>query len=405
MAKFAWEGKTRSGQAQKGEMEAPNEAAVAATLRRQGVMPGKIKEAGKGVNMEIKIPGFGGKITTKDLVVFTRQFATMIDAGLPLVQCLDILGRQQDKQIFKDILVQVKESVESGSTFADALKKHPKAFDNLFVNLVAAGEVGGILDTILNRLAAYLEKAHKLKKQVKSAMTYPATIVGIAVVVISVILLFVIPAFEKMFADFGSALPMPTQIVIAISNFIQDYIVAIILGVIVLIVAVKKIYATKKGCDFIDDMLLKLPIFGMLLRKVAVAKFTRTLGTMISSGVPILDGLEIVAKTAGNRTIEKAIYQVKQSISEGKTIAEPLEKSGVFPPMVCQMIAVGEQSGSIDTMLNKIADFYDDEVDDAVGNLTAMMEPMLMLFLGTTVGGLVIAMYLPIFKIAGTVGG
>jgi type IV pilus assembly protein PilC len=405
MAKFAWEGKTRSGQAQKGEMEAPNETAVAAALRRQGVMPGKIKAAGKGLDMEIKLPGFGGKITTKDLVIFTRQFATMIDAGLPLVQCLDILGRQQEKKIFKDILVQVKESVESGSTFAEALKRHPKAFDNLFVNLVAAGEVGGILDTILNRLAAYLEKAQKLKQQVKSAMTYPTTIVGIALVVISVILIFVIPAFEKMFADFGQALPLPTQVVINLSNFVQDYIVAIILGIIILIFAVKKIYATDKGHDFIDDKLLKLPIFGILLRKVAVAKFTRTLGTMISSGVPILDGLEIVAKTAGNRTIEKAIYRVKQSISEGKTIAEPLEKSGVFPPMVCQMIAVGEQSGSIDTMLNKIADFYDDEVDDAVGNLTAMMEPMLMLFLGTTVGGLVIAMYLPIFKIAGTVGG
>ena len=405
MAKFSWEGKTRSGQVQKGEMEAPDEAAVAAALRRQGVMPGKIKEAGKGLDMEIKLPGFGGKVTTKDLVVFTRQFATMIDAGLPLVQCLDILGRQQDKKIFKDMLVQVKESVESGSTFADALKKHPKAFDNLFVNLVAAGEVGGILDTILNRLAAYLEKAQKLKKKVKSAMTYPATVVGIAVIVIAVILMFVIPAFEKMFADFGSALPVPTQIVINLSNFVQNYIVAIIGAIILLVFIIKKIYATEKGRDFIDDKVLKLPVFGILLRKVAVAKFTRTLGTMISSGVPILDGLEIVAKTAGNRTIEKAIYKVKQSISEGKTIAEPLEKSGVFPPMVCQMIAVGEQSGSIDTMLNKIADFYDDEVDDAVGNLTAMMEPMLMLFLGTTVGGLVIAMYLPIFKIAGTVGG
>ncbi len=405
MAKFAWEGRTRTGQTQKGEMEAPNEAAVGAALRRQGLMPGKIKEAGKGLDMEIKLPGFGGKVTTKDLVIFTRQFATMIDAGLPLVQCLDILGQQQEKKIFKDMLVQVKESVESGSTFADALKKHPKAFDNLFVNLVAAGEVGGILDTILNRLAAYLEKAQKLKKKVKSAMTYPATIVGIALVVISVILMYVIPAFEKMFADFGGALPAPTQIVINISNFVRDYILVIIGAIIVMIFALKKIYSTEKGRDFIDDKMLKVPVFGILLRKVAVAKFTRTLGTMISSGVPILDGLEIVAKTAGNRTIEKAIYKVKQSISEGKTIAEPLEKSGVFPPMVCQMIAVGEQSGSIDTMLNKIADFYDDEVDDAVGNLTAMMEPMLMLFLGTTVGGLVIAMYLPIFKLAGAAGG
>ena len=405
MAKFSWEGKNRTGQVQKGEMEAPNEAAVNAQLRRNGIMPTKVKERGKGLDVELKIPGFAPKITTKDLVVFTRQFATMIDAGLPLVQCLDILGRQQDNKTFKGILVNVKEAVESGSAFADALKKHPKAFDDLYVNLVAAGEVGGILDTILNRLAAYIEKALKLKKQVKSAMTYPTTIIGIAVLVIAVILVFVIPAFEKMFADFGGSLPMPTQIVINISNFIQKYILVIIAGIFLTIWGVKRIYRTKAGRAAIDKWALKVPVFGILIRKVAVAKFTRTLGTMISSGVPILDGLDIVAKTAGNKTVETAIYKVRQSISEGKTIAEPLEESGVFPPMVCQMIAVGEQSGAIDTMLNKIADFYDDEVDDAVSNLTAMMEPLLMLFLGTTVGGLVIAMYLPIFKLAGTVGG
>lgn len=405
MAKFAWEGKTRAGAAQKGEMEAPNQAAVTAALRRQGIMPSAIKERGKGLDVEIKIPGMEPRITTKDLVVFTRQFATMIDAGLPLVQCLDILGRQNDNKTFKKILVQVKEDVESGSTFADALKKHPKAFDELYVNLVAAGEVGGILDTILNRLAAYIEKALKLRKQIKGAMTYPATVVGIAFVVIAVILVFVIPAFESMFADFGGALPAPTQIVIDLSNFVQNYIVAIIIGIILAIYAFKRIYRTKAGRTRIDDWALRLPVFGPLIRKAAVAKFTRTLGTMISSGVPILDGLEIVAKTAGNKTVETAIYKVRQSISEGKTIAEPLEKSGVFPPMVCQMISVGEQSGAIDTMLNKIADFYDDEVDDAVAALTAMLEPMLMLFLGTTVGGLVIAMYLPIFQLAGTVGG
>lgn len=405
MAKFSWEGKNRTGQVQKGEMEAPNEAAVNAQLRRNGIMPTKVKERGKGLDVDLKIPGFAPKITTKDLVVFTRQFATMIDAGLPLVQCLDILGRQQDNKTFKGILVNVKEAVESGSTFADALKKHPKAFDDLYVNLVAAGEVGGILDTILNRLAAYIEKSLKLKKQVKSAMTYPTTIIGIAVLVIAVILVFVIPAFEKMFADFGGSLPMPTQIVINISNFIQKYILVIIAGIFITIWGVKRIYRSKAGRAAIDKWALKVPIFGILIRKVAVAKFTRTLGTMISSGVPILDGLDIVAKTAGNKTVETAIYKVRQSISEGKTIAEPLEESGVFPPMVCQMIAVGEQSGAIDTMLNKIADFYDDEVDDAVSNLTAMMEPLLMLFLGTTVGGLVIAMYLPIFKLAGTVGG
>jgi type IV pilus assembly protein PilC len=307
--------------------------------------------------MDLKIPGMTPKVTTKDLVVFTRQFATMIDAGLPLVQCLDILGKQQDNKTFKTILLKVKEDVESGSTFADALKKHPKAFDELYVNLVAAGEVGGILDTILNRLAAYIEKALKLKKQVKSAMTYPTTIIGIAVVVISVILVFVIPSFEKMFRDFGGELPMPTKVVIEISNFIQSYIVLIIGGIFFSIFAFKKTYANKRGREVIDAIALKLPIMGVLIRKVAVAKFTRTLGTMISSGVPILDGLDIVAKTAGNKTVEKAIYNVRQSISEGKTIAEPLEKSGVFPPMVCQMIAVGEQSGAIDTMLNKIADF------------------------------------------------
>ncbi|MBW2475590.1 MAG: type II secretion system F family protein [Deltaproteobacteria bacterium] len=405
MAQFNWEGTTRSGQVMKGVMEAPSEDAVKAQLRSQGIVPGNIKEAGKGLNMELKIPGFEPKVTTKDLVVFTRQFATMIDAGLPLVQCLDILSKQQDNKTFKKNLLQVKEDVESGSTFADALKKHPKAFDELYVNLVAAGEIGGILDTILNRLAAYIEKAMKLKKKVKSAMTYPATIVGIAVLVITVILVFVIPKFQSMFADFGQTLPLPTLVVIALSEFIQSYILVIIAGCFVTVWILKRIYRTPKGRLYMDTMFLKLPVMGVLIRKVAVAKFTRTLGTMVSSGVPILDGLDIVAKTAGNKIVENAIYKVAQSISEGKTIAEPLEKSGVFPPMVCQMIAVGEQSGSIDIMLNKIADFYDDEVDDAVGNLTAMMEPLLMLFLGTTVGGLVIAMYLPIFQLAGAVGG
>ncbi|MGK2907524.1 MAG: type II secretion system F family protein [Desulfuromonadales bacterium] len=405
MGKFAWEGTVKSGQILKGEMEGPTIEAVRSQLRRQGVAPGKIKERGKGFDMDITIPGFAPKVTTKALVIFTRQFATMIDAGLPLVQCLDILGKQQDNKTFKKILIQVKEDVESGSTFADSLKKHPKAFDSLYVNLVAAGEIGGILDTILNRLAAYIEKALKLRKKVKSAMTYPTTIVGIATLVVAVILIFVIPAFEKMFADFGGELPMPTQVVINLSNFIQSYILLIIGAGFAFVWILKRIYQTSKGRLYMDTLALKLPIMGILIRKVSVAKFTRTLGTMMSSGVPILDGLDIVARTAGNKVVENAIYEVARSISEGKTISEPLEKSGVFPPMVCQMIAVGEQSGSIDTMLNKIADFYDDEVDDAVGNLTAMMEPLLMLFLGTVVGGLVIAMYLPIFKLAGTVGG
>jgi len=405
MPKFAWEGRTKSGQEQKGEMEAPNAEAVAVTLRRQGITPGPIKQRGKGLDMEINLPGMQQKITTKDVVIFTRQFSTMIDAGLPLVQCLDILSSQQENKSFKKVLYDIKDSVESGSTFADSLKKHPKVFDNLYSNLVAAGEIGGILDTILQRLAAYMEKAMALRKKIKSAMTYPATIVGIAVIVIGVILIFVIPQFSTMFADFGQTLPMPTLIVIGISDFIQDYILVIIGGLIALKMGYTQLGKTKRGREVMDDIYLKLPVAGDLIRKASVAKFTRTLGTMLSSGVPILDGLDIVAKTAGNKTIEKAIYQVAQSISEGKTIAEPLEKSGVFPPMVCQMIAVGEQAGAVDTMLNKIADFYDDEVDDAVGNLTAMMEPLLMLFLGTTVGGLVIAMYLPIFKLAGAAGG
>jgi type IV pilus assembly protein PilC len=385
-------------------MDATSEGAVTASLRRQGIQVTGVK-AKSGLNGEINIKFLKPKIKLKDLVVFTRQFATMIDAGLPLVQCLEILSSQQDNPTFKDVLKKVKEDVEAGSTFAEALEKHPKAFNELYVNLVAAGEVGGILDTILNRLAVYIEKAQKLRKQVKSAMTYPATIVGIALVVIAVILIFVIPAFESMFADFGGALPVPTQIVINLSNFIQNYFILIVAAIFILIFVCKKIYNTKKGREIIDDWSLKLPIFGILIRKVAVAKFASTMATMISSGVPILDGLEIVRKTAGNKTIEKAIANVRTSISEGKTIAEPLTASGVFPAMVCQMIAVGEQAGALDTMLSKIADFYDDEVDESVNALTSMMEPLLMLFLGVTVGGLVIAMYLPIFKLAGAAGG
>ncbi|WP_136513063.1 type II secretion system F family protein [Geomonas edaphica] len=407
MAKFDWEARSKAGNVQKGVMEAASAAMVEAQLKRYGFTSITVKEAGKGLSMELKIPGLGGpkKIETKDLVVFTRQFATMIDSGLPLVQCLDILSNQQENKTFKDILVKVKESVESGSTFADALAKHPKAFDQLYVNLVAAGEVGGILDTILARLAAYIEKAMKLKKQVKGAMVYPLTILSIAVIVVGVILIFVIPTFAKMFADFGGDLPAPTKVVIALSNFLVKYIVVIIAIMFGIKYAIGKYYDTANGRKVLDAFALKAPIAGPLIRKVAVAKFTRTLGTMISSGVPIMDGLEIVAKTAGNKVVEEAIYKVRQSISEGKTIAEPLAECGVFPPMVVQMISVGEATGAMDAMLNKIADFYDDEVDDAVGALTAMMEPLLMVFLGTTVGGLVVAMYLPIFKLAGAVGG
>jgi len=404
MPKYNWEARSRSGSVQKGVMEASGAALVEAQLKKYGLTGITVTEEGK--KLEVRLPGFGGhKVDTKDLVVFTRQFATMIDSGLPLVQCLDILASQQENKTFKNILYKVKESVESGSTFADSLGKHPKAFDELFVNMVAAGEVGGILDTILNRLAAYIEKAMKLKKRIKGAMVYPATIMSIAIIVVGVILVFVIPTFAKMFADFGGELPAPTRIVIGLSDFCKKYILVMIAAGIGIRYAVAKYYATPKGRKAIDGFLLKTPIVGPLIRKVAVAKFTRTLGTMISSGVPIMDGLEIVAKTAGNKIVEEAIYRVRQAISEGKTMAEPLAACGVFPPMVVQMISVGEATGAMDTMLNKIADFYDDEVDDAVSALTSMMEPLLMVFLGTTVGGLVIAMYLPIFKIAGTVGG
>lgn len=405
MPKFNWEARTKTGGSQKGTIEANSVEVVESQLKKYGFTNISIKAESKGFGF--KLPGLGGgkKIETKDLVVFTRQFATMIDSGLPLVQCLDILSSQQENKTFKEILSKVKESVESGSTFADALAKHPKAFDNLFVNLVAAGEIGGILDTILNRLAAYIEKSMKLKKQIKGAMVYPITIMSIAVVVVGVILVFVIPTFAKMFADFGGELPAPTKIVIALSNFLSKYIIVIIAAFYGIVWLVKKYYATPSGQKNIDRWALKAPIAGPLIRKVAVAKFTRTLGTMVSSGVPIMDGLEIVAKTAGNKIVEEAIYAVRQAISEGKTMAEPLAACGVFPPMVVQMISVGEATGAMDTMLNKIADFYDDEVDDAVSAMTAMMEPLLMVFLGTTVGGLVVAMYLPIFKLAGAVSG
>lgn len=404
MSSYKWEAFGRDKVKQKGITESKDIKTLELYLKQNGFNNIVIKE-NKDINIKIPGLGGGGKVQTKDLVVFTRQFATMIDSGLPLVQCLDILSSQQENKTFKSALLNIKESVESGSTFADALAKHPKIFDNLFVNLVAAGEVGGILDTILNRLAAYIEKAMKLKKQIKGAMVYPTTIMSIAVIVVGVILVFVIPTFAKMFADFGGELPGPTKIVIALSNFLLKYIIVIVIGFFAGVWGIKKYYSTVNGRKLIDRLALKMPIAGPLIKKVSVAKFTRTLGTMVSSGVPIMEGLQIVARTAGNVIVEKAIMDVRTAISEGKTMAEPLGASGIFPPMVVQMIAVGEATGAMDAMLTKIADFYDDEVDDAVSAMTAMMEPLLMVFLGTTVGGLVVAMYLPIFKLAGAVGG
>jgi len=403
MAVYLWVGKNRKDEIQKGEMEASNEEIVRSNLMRLRITPTKIKKKPKDLfeNVSFLQP----KVKQSDIILFARQFSTMIDAGLPIIQCLDILYTQQDNASFKKMLKEIKESVEGGATLAEALKKFPKHFDDLFVNMIAAGEAGGILDAILRRLAAYMEKAARLKAQVKGAMTYPIVTLIIAVVVLAVILVFVIPVFEEMFADFGGELPTPTRIVVAASDLVKSKIVYIIVGLILFVIAFKKFQSTEKGRGVIDDTVLKLPVFGLLLRKVAVAKFTRTMGTMLGSGVAILEALDIVAKTAGNKTIEKAIYKVRTGIAEGRTMADPLTESGVFPPMVCQMIGVGESTGALDSMLEKIADFYDEEVDQAVDNMTALIEPFMLVFLGCTIGGLVVAMYLPIFKMAGAIGG
>jgi type IV pilus assembly protein PilC len=401
MPTFNWAGKTRDGLAKKGVIVANDVDGAMSTLRAQAITPTTVKLKPRDLS-EI-FPALQKKPATKDLVMFTRQFATMIDAGLPLVQCLDILGTQQENAAFKKVILQIKSDVESGATFSDALAKHVKIFDRLYVNLVAAGEVGGILDTILNRLAAYLEKNEALRRKVKSAMVYPASVTVIAVLVVVVMLVKVIPVFEKMFKDFGGVLPAPTQMVINISHFMQAWIVYMIVAVVALIYAFKRVYATPGGKALFDAIFLKVPVFGDLLRKVAVARFSRTLSTMLSSGVPILDALEIVARTAGNVVVEREILRTKSSIAEGKTIAEPLQGSKVFPGMVVQMISVGEQTGAMDAMLGKIADFYDDEVDTAVDALTSLLEPLLMVGLGGSIGCLLVAMYLPIFKIADAV--
>ena len=403
MASFKWEGVARNGQLQSGVKEAANEAAVLQFLRAQQIRPKKIKanKASSFGNINIS---FGTGVTQKDLVVFSRQFATMIDAGLPLVKCLDILRSQSPNPAFRKIIQSVQSDVEGGSTFADALKKHPKVFDGLYSNLVAAGEVGGALDVVLQRLATYLEKAAKLKGQVKSAMAYPAAIVVVAIGVIIALLVWVIPIFEGMFQEFGgAALPAPTRIVIALSKWAQSNFLIIIGMIVGLVFLWKYIRKNPKTVAATDDLFLKLPVFGALLQKVAVARFTRTLGTMLSSGVPILEALDITARASGNKTVEGAIYKARQSISEGKTIAEPISKTKVFPPMVCQMINVGEQTGALDTMLEKIADFYDEEVDAAVKAMTSLMEPAIMVILGGLIGGMVVAMYLPIFEMAGSI--
>jgi type IV pilus assembly protein PilC len=402
MPVFLWEGQTKRGEAKKGELEAADEAAVRGQLRRQGYKSISVKKKPKDL-LEY-LPFLRQKVKEKDIVVFARIFATMINAGLPLIQCLDLLGKQEQNKTFAKVIGTIKEDIEGGSTLTDALKKYPKIFDELFVNLVAAGESGGILDVILNRLSGYMEKAMKLKSKVKGAMTYPISVLVISIAVVALLLLKVIPVFETMFKGMGSKLPGPTQFLVDASQFAQNYFLYVVGVAVVLFVAFKRYYATEKGKLTVDALVLKSPIFGPLLKKVAVAKFTRTLSTMMQSGVPILEGLGIVSKTAGNRIIELALMKTRQSISEGKTIAEPLQETDIFPSMVVQMIAVGEATGALDSMLAKIADFYDDEVDAAVGAMTALLEPFMMVFLGGVVGGMIIAMYLPIFQMAAAAG-
>ena len=402
MAEWVWEGRTRTGEVRKGTINAESERDVHLRLRQQNIQPNKVKKKGKG--LAIKLPGGSGKIRSEELVVFVRQFATMIDAGLPLVQCLEILATQEPNKTFKRILMDVKNSVEAGATFADSLKRHPQTFDTLFVNLVAAGEIGGILDTILNRLATYIEKNVKLKRKVKGAMMYPIGIAVVAIGVVAALLKYVIPTFEQMFADFGNAkLPSLTQLVINMSHWFQANFTYVVIAGVVSFIGIKKFFATARGRRLLDKTLLKLPIVGKLLRKVAVAKFTRTLGTMIASGVPILDALDIVAKAANNVIIEEGIQFVRDRISEGSNMADPLAQTKVFPSMVVQMIAVGESTGAMDTMLQKIADFYEDEVDVAVDSLTKQLEPIMMVVIGGIVGTVLIAMYLPIFEVAGNI--
>jgi type IV pilus assembly protein PilC len=395
MPAFVWKGKTRDGKSVSGEKNGDNKEAVMALLRREQILVASVKEKGK----EFALPKLGGGVPPKDLAVFTRQFSVMIDAGLPLVQCLEILATQQENKTFARILQQTRMDVEGGASLADAMRKHPKAFDELFVNMIAAGEAGGILDTILKRLATYIEKAVKLKSQVKGAMIYPIAVISIAGIVVAVILWKVIPTFAAMFEGLGAQLPLPTRIVISMSNWFVRLLPFLVLIAVAGGFLIRRYYATYGGRRTIDRMVLKLPILGVIMQKIAVARFCRTLATLISSGVPILDGLEITARTAGNAIVEDAIMSVRKAVESGMTLAQPLKESGVFPPMVVQMIGVGEQTGALDAMLSKIADFYEDEVDQAVANLLTLLEPVMIVFLGVTVGGIVISMYLPLFDL------
>ena len=404
MPVYVWEGRVR-GKIQKGEIEAPNKSAVLARLRQMQVqpIPDKVKEKGKLFDFKFQ---FGG-VSSKDLVVFTRQMSTMIDAGLPLVRSLDILASQQDNAKFKVILTQVKETVEGGSTFADALAKHPSIFNALYVQLVRAGESGGVLDVILQRLAVYLEKIESIKRKIKGAMIYPAIVISVAIIVLSIVMIFVVPTFAEMFKDMGTTLPALTQLVVDISTFLKNNIIYILIAIAILAFSIVVTYRrSEKARRLYDAFLLKLWLVGDLLLKTVIARFCRTLATLTAGGIPILDGLEITAKASGNKVTEEAILEARKEVSEGKTLAEPLAaKPKIFPPMVVQMIAVGEQTGALDDMLNKIADFYEDEVDAAVAALLSALEPLMIAFLGATVGVIVVAMYLPMFKLISTMAG
>jgi len=400
MPSFEWKGRGRGGQDQTGVLIADSKDAVIATLRRQQIVVTAVKERGK----ELAFPKFGGKVPQKSIAIFTRQFSVMIDAGLPLVQCLEILATQQEHKLFRRVLLQVRQDVESGSSLADGLRKHPRVFSDLYTNMVAAGEAGGILDTILQRLANYIEKAVKLNAQVKSAMIYPTAVITIAAIVVAVILWKVIPVFASLFQSLGAELPFPTRVVIAMSNFVADFWWVVLIVGIGGWVFLRRYYRTYRGRRVIDAFTLRVPVLGILVRKIAVARFCRTLATLTSSGVPILDGLNITAKTAGNAIVEDAIMATRKSVEEGKTISEPLGDTDVFPPMVVQMVAVGEQTGALDTMLSKIAEFYEDEVDIAVAGLMKLLEPIMIAILGVVIGGIVIAMYMPMFSLISQLG-
>jgi type IV pilus assembly protein PilC len=400
MPSFEWKGRDRAGRPQGGVLVADSKDGVLAVLRRQQIVPITVKEKGK----EIALPKLRRGINEKTLAIFTRQFSVMIDAGLPLVQCLQILGEQQDNKAFQRIVLQVREDVESGSSLANAMKKHPQAFSELYVNMVAAGEAGGILDTILQRLATYIEKAARLKAQVKAAMIYPISVISIAMLVVYIILWKVIPVFGALFTSLGAELPLPTRIVVALSKFISRFWWLIAGLVVAGVIAIRRYYATEQGRLVIDSLLLKAPILGLVLRKIAVARFCRTLGTLLSAGVPVLESLEITARTSGNAVIERSILEVRKAVEEGKNLADPLKTTNQFPPMVVQMISVGEATGAMDTMLGKIAEFYEDEVDTAVAGMMKLIEPILIFFLGVVIGGIVIAMYLPMFDLISKIG-